>query len=384
MKNNKDVFISYSSKDRPLVKEIVNYLEDKGLSCFWDNRNIPKGSNWMETLDKALDGCRLFLVIFTEEYNISTATDTEVGIAKELKKPILVYRIANESIPYKGGKRFCLHGLQWINAIGKPYDKFEKLYTNIRNIIPGGDDGGGPGEIGVYNDNKKTLKIGGYTLTMIKVVGGTFKMGISECYSRYAQKDEMPVHNVTLDSYYICETPITQDIWVEIMGDNPSQFRGAKLPVENVTWDKCQTFIQKLNSIVQKRFRLPTEAEWEFAARGGAYSKDCLYSGDNDNNKVSWSQENSKNQTHDVKTKAPNELGLYDISGNVSEWCLDWYAAYEKKNHKNPQGPQNGVCKVTRGGSWNVEAKCCRVSYRDYCSPINCYPDLGFRLVLEI
>lgn len=376
-----DVFISYSSKDRALVEKMVAFIENKGLSCFWDNRNIPKGADWMEVLDNELDKCKIFVVVFTEEYNISTATDKEVGIAADLKKPILIYRIAEENITYKGKKRFCLHGLQWVNAIGKAYEKFDKLYSNICNIIPNKQESDS-----VNNQvcDNLSVNIGECTFDLVKVEGGSFKMGISDGYMRYAQKDEFPVHNVTLDTFFIAETPITQELWMKIMGDNPSQFRGAKLPVENVTWDKCQEFIQKLNKITGKHFRLPTEAEWEFAARGGVKSQNFLYSGDSDSSKVSWSQENSKNKTHAVKTKFPNELGLYDISGNVSEWCQDWYAAYDKKNQKNPQGPSSGVCKVTRGGSWNIEAKCCRVSYRDYCSPVNHYPDLGFRIVLEV
>ncbi|MBQ0015371.1 MAG: formylglycine-generating enzyme family protein, partial [Bacteroidales bacterium] len=150
---------------------------------------------------------------------------------------------------------------------------------------------------------------------MVEVSGGTFKMGATSEQGSDAWNDEKPVHNVTLSSYYIGLTEVTQELWQAVMGSNPSYFKGLYRPVENVSWDDCQTFISRLNSLTGKNFRLPTEAEWEFAARGGTKSRGYKYSGSNTLDDVAWHVGNSGDKTHDVGTKAPNELGIYDMSG---------------------------------------------------------------------
>ena len=152
-----------------------------------------------------------------------------------------------------------------------------------------------------------------------------------------AESDEKPTHNVTLSSYYICKYEVTQALWRAVMGSNPSYFKGDNLPVESVSWNDCQTFINRLNSYTGRNFRLPTEAEWEFAARGGNYSRHYKYSGSNYIGDVAWYGDNSGNRTHPVGTKQANELGLYDMSGNVWEWCSDWYGSYSSYFHKATQ-----------------------------------------------
>ncbi|MBO4741207.1 MAG: SUMF1/EgtB/PvdO family nonheme iron enzyme, partial [Bacteroidales bacterium] len=156
----------------------------------------------------------------------------------------------------------------------------------------------------------------------------------------------------------------------------------ADLPVEQVSWDECNTFITKLNALTGKKFRLPTEAEWEFAARGGNKSKGYKYSGSNNIDEVAWYNENNDYTTHIVKTKQPNELGLYDMSGNVFEWCQDWYDDYNRGSQTNPKGASEGSYRVLRGGSWDDNARDCRVSNRDYGTPDHRFHDLGFRLAL--
>ena len=195
--------------------------------------------------------------------------------------------------------------------------------------------------------------------------------------------DEKPTHQVTLSSYYIGETEVTQALWTAVMGDNPSWFKGDNLPVEQVSWEDCQTFIGKLNGLTGKRFRLPTEAEWEYAARGGNRSNHTQYSGGSMIDDVAWYGGNSGNKTHSVKTKKPNELGLYDISGNVWEWCQDWYGYYGSNAQTNPTGPGSGSNRVIRGGSWLNFVRDCRSSFRGNRSPGGHNVNLGFRLALS-
>ena len=196
-------------------------------------------------------------------------------------------------------------------------------------------------------------------------------------------KDEEPAHSVTLSSFYIGKYEVTQSLWEAVMGSNPSNRKGDNLPVENVSWNDCQTFLRKLNAMTGKNFRLPTEAEWEFAARGGNRSRGYQYSGSNVFSDVAWYDDNSRRKTHNVGTKAPNELGIYDMSGNVWEWCQDWYGDYHSYSQTNPTGPSSGSRRVHRGGSWFNSGWCCRVACRNNYSPDYRGGDLGFRLALS-
>ncbi len=204
--------------------------------------------------------------------------------------------------------------------------------------------------------NSGRFTVNGVSFEMVHVEGGTFRMGATSEQEDDADSDEKPVHSVTLSSYYIGKTEVTQALWQAVMGSNPSNFKGADLPVECVSWNDCQEFIKKLNRLTGRNFRLPTEAEWEFACRGGNNSRGYKYSGSNDIDNVAWYDGNSGDQTHPVGTKAPNELGIYDMSGNVWEWCSDWYADYTSYSQTNPKGSQSGSYRVNRGGSWDYIA----------------------------
>ncbi len=228
-----------------------------------------------------------------------------------------------------------------------------------------------------FQNNTLTFEGGCYN--MVAVEGGTFQMG-----STNVNSSEQPIHSVTLDDYYIGETEVTQALWKAVMGNNPSYSYGDNLPVESVSWDDCQLFIRRLNSLTGKTFRLPTEAEWEFAARGGNNNKGYAYSGSNMVGEVAWYCDNSGDKIHAVKTKSPNELGIYDMSGNVYEWCQDWYGSYSSSAQTNPTGPTSGSYRVYRGGSWDYYASSCRVASRNNDSPSGRYSNLGFRLVLEV
>ena len=212
---------------------------------------------------------------------------------------------------------------------------------------------------------------------MVYVSGGTFIMGGDE------SSDQTPTHSVTLSSYYICKYEVTQALWRAVMGSNPSKFKGDNLPVEQVSWNDCQTFINRLNNYTGRNSRLPTEAEWEFAARGGNYSRHYKYSGSNYISDVAWYCDNSGNRTHPVGTKQANELGLYDMSGNVWEWCSDRYGSYSSYSQSNPTGATSGFGRVERGGNWCGLARYCCSSHRSYYAPGNSFDDLGLRLVLS-
>ena len=215
---------------------------------------------------------------------------------------------------------------------------------------------------------------------IVFVEGGTFMMGATAEQDSDAESDEKPAHRVTLSSFSISRYEVTQEEWQAVMGNNPSNFNGSKRPVENVSWNDCQEFIRKLNTMTGKQFRLPTEAEWEFASRGGIKSQGYKYSGSNNLNSVAWYDDNSGITTHDVGLKSPNELGIYDMSGNVWEWCSDWYGNYSSSSQTNPTGSYSGSNRVLRGGSWGLNAWCCRVSIRSGGAPDFRHLILGFRL----
>ena len=218
---------------------------------------------------------------------------------------------------------------------------------------------------------------------MVYVSGGTFIMGATSEQGSDAFDDEKPTHSVTLSSYYICKYEVTQALWRAVMGSNSSKFKGDNLPVENVSWNDCQTFIKRLNSYTGRNFRLPTEAEWEFAARGGNYSRHYKYSGSNYIGDVAWYTDNSGSRTHPVGTKQANELGLYDMSGNVWEWCSDWYGSYSSYSQTDPTGPNSGSYRMGHGGGWPDGTRICRTSNRSYDTPDGSSNSLGLRLVLS-
>ena len=206
-------------------------------------------------------------------------------------------------------------------------------------------------------------------------------MGATSEQGSDAYDNEYPVHSVTLSDYYIGETEVTQELWEAVMGSKPSKFKGSQRPVVQVSWNDCQEFIKKLNQLTGKHFRLPTEAEWEYAARGGDRSQGYKYSGSNTIGNVAWYDDNSNSQTHNVKTKSPNELGIYDMTGNVWEWCQDWCGSYSSGSQTNPTGPSSGSNRVLRGGSWINFASGCRVSKRGSDSPGDRNYYYGFRVV---
>ena len=217
----------------------------------------------------------------------------------------------------------------------------------------------------------------------VSVTGGTFTMGCTSEQGNDCYDNEKPAHSVTVGDFQIGRHKVTQKLWEAVTSDNPSGFKGDDLPVESVSWNDVQTFISTLNSITGKNYRLPTEAEWEYAARGGNKSQGYKYSGGNNLDELGWYSNNSGGKTNPVGKKQPNELGIYDMSGNVFEWCSDWYGQYSAGAVVNPTGSGSGEYRVMRGGSWRGGVRPCRVTNRHSHSPSFFINVVGFRLAFS-
>ena len=291
---------------------------------------------------------------------ISVYTFSELNYADEKKKHTIVEELKNSiSNIMKTG-------------ITKPIGFIDTVSTDENSSEPTST---------TTKRNGETVNYDG--IEFVFVEGGTFWMGATSEQGSDSIYNEKPVHQVTVGSFYIGKYAVTQAQWKSVMGDNRSYFKGDDLPVETVNWYEVQEFISKLNEQTGKNYRLPTESEWEFAARGGNKSRGYKYSGSNNPYDVTWNAGNSDGKTHPVGTKSPNELGLYDMSGNVWEWCNDWYDNYD--NYKNDSQidlmrPLSESDRMFRGGSWYVEARGLRVSARGHGWPGNASSDLGFRL----
>ena len=231
----------------------------------------------------------------------------------------------------------------------------------------------------------KTIHVGDVSFKMIHIEGGTFSMGGNHIDS---SANEKPIHTVQLSNFCIGETVVTQELWKIVTGKNPSFFKGDKLPVENVSWCDCDNFIKKLNQLTGEKFRLPTEAEWEYAASGGLGGNYQLFSGSDNYDDVAWCVENSNGTTHPVALKKPNCFGLYDMSGNVYEWCLDYFDMYKMDNYYcktqvNPvctSSKQERLSRIVRGGSYYSCSNRSRVSYRTSYTWGTTYSFIGLRL----
>lgn len=229
-----------------------------------------------------------------------------------------------------------------------------------------------------------TIWVKGIPVVLVKVEAGTFQMGGTNEQSVAAKRDEKPEHSVTLGDYYIAQTEVTQELWQTIMDNNPSSMKGSNRPVHNVSWYDCMEFIETLNTVSGRKFRLPTEAEWEYAARGGNRSKGFRFAGSNNVEKVAWNAESAGIELYYVMQRQPNELGIFDMSGNVWEWCNDVYAPYSNKAQTNPKGPEYGDDRVLRGGSWQSSRTDCRVSSRKNAIPYDRQETYGLRLAVDI
>lgn len=236
------------------------------------------------------------------------------------------------------------------------------------------------------DDGSVNIYVGDLVMKMLPVEGGTYMMGHSKSEgTRYHCESAEPAHRVTVSDFYLGQFEVTQGLWTAVMDANPSRWQGNdSLPVESVSWNEAQVFIARLSQLTGYRFRLPTEAEWEYAARGGKKGRGHAYPGTTINlADYAWLGANSGNRTHPVGQKMPNELGFYDMGGNVWEWCSDWAGVYTDSEQHNPQGPKTGENKIARGGCMISPAWGCAVSDRCWYLPDHGYGFYGFRLALD-
>ena len=380
----RDVFISYSRRNYDAVMAIKKEIDSAvGTECWIDLNGIESGSERFETdIIGGINACQVFLFMLSGESQQSEYALLELNFAKSKGKRIVLVNIDDCKMTDAFFFKYSLSDtIAWNNQ-----PQHDKLLRDLRRWLSKGDGqpkqpAPPPPAAPVIKD--KVFKIEGLEFTMKYVEGGTFMMGATPEQGDDAMDSEKPAHQVTLSDYFIGETPVTQALWRAVMGNNPSEFNGDNNPVESVSWNDCQEFVKRLSQRLGYNFRLPTEAEWEFAARGGRKSKGYKFSGSNDVDEVAWYGGNSGKMTHPVKGKKANELGLYDMSGNVFEMCNDWYGAYSGNSQTNPKGPSSGFNRVLRGGGWDDDARDCRVSFRDINDPSYRFNINGFRLALS-
>ena len=424
-----DVFISYSRKDKAFAQSVCQvfdaYKKYYKFEYFFDTSEIVIKNEYLERMAIAISQSKSMLFIASKNSYSSRFCTKELLYADEYGVGIYRYCLDKSKAPQKIDfllidqhyleVELCpieemvrqvlsetlkqdikpLSELQKVEEDVKPAPKpkiliWQRLRPKSKDLL----------KIGVYilvflslilatvliakktgTDQKSFLNIAGFDMVFVK--GGTFTMGATAEQGSDADSDEKPTHSVTVSDFYIGKYEVTQAQWRAVMGSNPSIFKGDNLPVDNVSYKDIEDFIEKLNAQTGKRFRLPTEAEWEYAARGGNKSKDYKFSGGDDINKVAWWQDNSSSNTQPVGQKRSNELGVYDMSGNVWEWCQDWEGSYSSGPITNPTGPSSGKYRVLRGGGWHDIAGNCRVSCRSSYNPVVCGSYFGFRLVME-
>ena len=320
---------------------------------------------------------------YTRTFSLAEDATEEVGCRLEDGRPVVIAAPAGADI-YVDGRRVGTGRFEGSLGYGSHtvYAALDGKQTATQTVdVPQGS--GSLPDVTLAFLGPQTFHVNGVSFVMMPVEAGSFTMGATPEMEN-PRDNERTTHRVTLTrNYYLGRTEVTQALWRAVMGANPSGFKGDERPVENVSWEDCQQFLQKLNALTGRTFRLPTEAEWEYAARGGWKGRGCPYSGSRSLKEVAWYGGNSNGRTHDVGTKQPNELGLYDMSGNVWEWCHDWYGSYSRADQTDPTGPSGGSYRVIRGGGWYCNARYCRSSYRYYGTPDTRGDGLGLRLCLS-
>lgn len=386
-----DIFLSYSSEDLERIQPLVTALEGKGWSVWWDRGKILPGADWEKAILEALEAARCVVVAWSVRSVKSewVQREAERGMARGVLFPVFIEHV-------KPPETFSrIHGARLMSWRGEAaYADFQALVKSLREAI------GRPQEKGKApmppivpvpspqeQENEKPYQAlterlpGGGTLELVSLPGGEFIMGGDQW------EYEKPRHRVRVSPFAIGKYQVTQAQWKAVMGNNPSRFKDDALPVEQVSWEEAKEFCQKVSRATGNEYRLPTEAEWEYAARAGSTGKYCFGDDERLLGDYAWYEKNSDQKTHSVGQKKPNAWGLYDMHGNVWEWCSDWFGEdYYKELEKegvaiDPRGPSTGSYRVRRGGGWNDYAVNCRSAYRGIWAPGNRYGNLGFRLV---
>jgi formylglycine-generating enzyme required for sulfatase activity len=391
-------FIIYARKDESFKNDLLLHLRgsliETGHLEVWQDGEILPGEDWEKKIEQQLEAAELFLVLLSI-HSLTSEFIRKKELVKALKQksrivPILVRSCFWQKNPVFAGLQglpknmkpvasFADHDDAWTEVMVALHDMVEAIRAEIK---PPAAPKKKPAFIPASQakpEKPASIEAPPGLPDMVFVKGGTFTMGSPESEEgRY--KDEKQ-HQVTLSDFLIGKYPVTQKLWKEIMDENPSCYKGDDLPVEQVSWEDVQFFLKKLNARYPWRnYRLPTEAEWEYAARGGVQSEGYVYAGSNKLDEVGWYNENAGFKTHTVGQKMPNELGLYDMSGNVWEWCADRYGDYPLEPQTNPKGPRGGTLRVYRGGSWGGAARFCCVACRGYWRAGGRNPSLSFRL----
>lgn len=430
-----DVFISYSSQDMKAAQAICHVLEQKEIRCWMAPRNIPPGSDYGDVIDDAIKSCKVVVVIFSETAAESQWVKGELNIAFEEQKTIIPFRLDNT--PLKGQNRVMLNKTHWIDAYPDYKIKFNDLVAAVALSVgkevhleedpplpPKPKDYKKPIIIGVisiliiaaisfiypfvakqihsftYDKQGLHVKIKGLktpqeeaiaTLldNMVLVDGGTFTMGNTEEMTDYlTEQDSLSntIHEVELDKFYICKYEVTQKQWRAFF---PTEGKciadGEDTAMDMLSWEDAKAFADTLSTISGLRFALPTEAQWEFAARGGTKSHHYVFSGNDDATEVGWTSFEELTSAHEVGGKRYNELDLYDMTGNVMEWCSDYFDLYSPEKVVNPQGPSNGINRVLRGGDFRIENLYdMKTTTRYFDSPFVNRRGAGLRLVINI
>lgn len=379
-----DVFISYSRDDSTIADEICSAFDKVGITYFIDRKRMGGVSNYVTKIAEEIDNSRVMLLLASANSYTSKFVTIELHYAFNHNIVVLPYSL-DETLPPKDFEILLIHA-NWHYRNADPIDttllaSVSELIKNEQHKLneykPTTIDKGLP----ITGDNTLTIQHGTCQFDMIRVEGGKLLIGATEEQVN-AEKNEHPAHEVTLSTFYIGKYPITQDVWESVMGYNRSRFKqdpdGYKLlPVESITYDEAQEFVRRLSEITKLRFSLPTEEEWEYAARGGQKTMHYQYAGGNDINEVAWYKGNSNAYTHPVGLKKPNELGIYDMCGNVWEWTETPAHAYGLAIEAK------GDIFIRRGGSWWHEASNCRLSYRYASARSKKTSGLGLRVVIR-
>jgi len=430
-----DVFISYSSQQNKAAEAICHLLEQNDIRCWMAPRNIPGGAQYGDVIDEAIKTSKIVIVLFSKSASKSPWVAGELNVAFEEQKVIIPFRLDNT--PLKGQNRVMLNQKHWIDAYPDYQTKFQDLVDAIkqslgmqvnegviipqnrvlskrnwiiiflsivfgvlsaflipyliRTITPFRYEKNGL-NISVKNlSGAQKSSISSILDEMVHVEGGEFIMGNNPLYSDFiTDQDSLSSisHKVSLSNFYISKYEVTQEQWQVFfaLDDCCSVFDPYK-PVDRISWDDAKRFADLLSSLTGLPFSLPTEAQWEYSARGGKQSRNYMYAGSNECDDVAWTCDNNLTSPQEVgngRSKRANELNICDMTGNVSEWCLDYYAPYNPEADKDPVGPNTGTYRICRGGDYTVgNVFDCKTTTRFYFAPFNKRAATGIRLVIN-